>query len=378
VIVVEHDPRVHAAADHVVELGPGAGDDGGRIVSQGPPAISRAPSVALTRGRSDLGPAIRIAGANRHNLRDIDVEVPTRALTVVTGVSGSGKSTLAFEVIATSIEHGTPTGCSAVSSPDFDAVASVDQEPLARNPASSPATYTRVLDKLGGVFARTDSAQALGLSRKHFAGRAGLCEECQGNGALRIAMDFLPDVWQTCEVCNGSRYRAGVLSCSCEGMSIADVLAASVDTVRQRFAEHAEIRKRLDALHDVGLGYLRIGQPANTLSGGEAQRVKLARELIAGRRGRVLYAFDEPTTGLAASDVLGLIETFRRLTTNGHTVLVVEHDEAVISAADHLLDLGPGAGPEGGNVVYSGPPSGIVECPGSPTGRHLARADPRP
>jgi len=395
VVVVEHDPEVMAAADHLIEVGPGAGSEGGRIVAQGPPAAvlgARPPELRPERPPRSLSPGISLRAATAHNLQALDLELPAGGLIVVTGVSGSGKSSLVFEVLAPSLERAlasggassTPVGCrELVLHAPFAEIVRVGRSSLRTSPWSNPATVTGLAEPLRALFAESEEARARGLRKQHFStqARGGRCEACEGIGRLRVAMDFLPDVWVTCEDCGGRGYGPEVLACTVAGHSIAELLALSVEAAAALASElpgrrASELTRGLAVLGEVGLGYLRLGQPARTLSGGERQRLLLAAALLerrGERAGPALYLFDEPTTGLHARDVARLLEVFDRLVAAGHTLLVIEHQLDVIRAADWVIDLGPEGGRAGGRLVAAGPPAAIAACEASHTGRALAR-----
>jgi excinuclease ABC subunit A len=385
---VEHDADVISAADHVIDMGPGAGRLGGRIVAEGTPAeLAVLPTSVtgpfLARRPTDIrllpsrpAPGLRIRGARAHNLRGIDVEIPGGSLTAVTGVSGSGKSSLVFDVLLASARAGKPVACEAVEGLErFDRVLYVDQEPLAGGPLSTPATYLGLFDAVRTIFASTGEARARGFGKAYFSylTREGRCETCGGTGETRISMDFLADVLAPCEDCGGRRYKPEILEVLHRGLTIAGILDLSAAEARSVFPEPRRLERGLQTLEEIGLGYLRLGQPLDTLSGGEAQRLKLAAELMKSVAGPALYLFDEPATGLHFVDIDRLLDVFGRLIDQGHTLVVVEHDTGVIARAGHVIDLGPEGGGRGGAVVATGPPSAIAACPASFTGAALRK-----
>jgi excinuclease ABC subunit A len=394
VIVVEHDEQTMRAADHLVDLGPGAGEHGGRIVAQGTAAQVQRVKASLTgqflsgartieppgRRRTPSG-YVEILGAAQHNLRDIDVHVPLGVLTCVTGVSGSGKSTLVndvlFKAVANRLHRARkrPGAHRAIHGLDqLDKIIAVDQSPIGRTPRSNPATYTGLFDVIRDLFAKTQEARARGYKpgRFSFNVKGGRCEVCRGDGQIKIEMHFLPDVYVPCEQCHGKRYNRETLEIRFKGRSIADVLDMPVEEALGFFEHIPKIRRRLETLNAVGLGYVRLGQPATTLSGGEAQRVKLATELSKIATGRTLYILDEPTTGLHFADVQRLLEVLQRLVDAGNSVVVIEHNLDVIKSADRIIDMGPEGGEEGGMAIASGTPEEIAAEPASHTGEFLA------
>ncbi|MCW3027754.1 MAG: uvrA [Solirubrobacterales bacterium] len=394
VIVVEHDEQTMRAADHLVDLGPGAGEHGGRIVAQGTAAqvqrvkesltgqfLSGARSIETPRRRRTPTGYIEILGASQHNLRDIDVHVPLGVLTCVTGVSGSGKSTLVndvlFKAVANRLHRARkrPGAHRAIHGLDqLDKIIAVDQSPIGRTPRSNPATYTGLFDVIRDMFSKTQEARARGYKpgRFSFNVKGGRCEVCRGDGQIKIEMHFLPDVYVPCEQCHGKRYNRETLEVRFKGKSIADVLDMSVEEALTFFEHIPKIRRRLETLNAVGLGYVRLGQPATTLSGGEAQRVKLATELSKVATGRTLYILDEPTTGLHFADVQRLLDVLERLVDAGNSVVVIEHNLDVIKSADRLIDMGPEGGEEGGMAIAVGTPEEVAAEPASHTGRFLA------
>jgi excinuclease ABC subunit A len=396
VLVVEHDEATIRAADWVIDLGPGAGPDGGRVVAQGrPDELPPAGSVTarFLRDRPEIPPRSRdprepgrpwvvIEGAAEHNLKGVTAGFPVGCLTCVTGVSGSGKSTLVLDVLGRAATRAitgrgpSPGAAGRIEGLDqFEKVVPIDQAPVGRTPRSTPATYVGIFDEIRKVFARTREAKVRGYrpSRFSFNASGGRCEVCQGQGVRRIAMRFLPDLEVVCEACRGQRFNPATLQARFKGLSIGDVLDLRVDEALAVFDAVPKVRDGLKALHEAGLGYVTLGQPSTTLSGGEAQRVKLAAELSCPSSGRTLYILDEPTTGLHAADVERLLAVLDRLAGQGHTLVIIEHNLDVIRAADWVIDLGPEGGAGGGHVVAAGPPEAIAREPRSATGAYLAR-----
>jgi excinuclease ABC subunit A len=394
VVVVEHDEETIRAADHVIDFGPGAGVLGGRIVHAGTPAsleqnadsltgayLSGRISIPIPETRRSASSSLKIAGARENNLRDIDVEFPLGVVTAVTGVSGAGKSTLVNDIlypaVARALHQSTPRvgeyrslhGLSAI-----DKVIRIDQRPIGRTPRSNPVTYIKVFDEIRRLFATLPEARMHGYKpgRFSFNVKGGRCEACQGDGVLQVEMHFLPDVYVRCEECNGKRFNEATLRVRYKGKSIAEVLELTVREAAELFAAHPSVAGPLGLLMDVGLDYLHLGQPSPTLSGGEAQRIKLARELARRATGRTLYLLDEPTTGLHFDDVRKLLIVLDRLVNAGNSVVVIEHNLDVIKTADWVVDLGPEGGPDGGRVVASGTPEVVARVPESHTGHHLA------
>jgi excinuclease ABC subunit A len=394
VLVVEHDERTIRAADHVLELGPGAGTRGGRVIFAGQPGQLISSPDSLTgrylSGRLAIGgsaprrrgpgPKLILEGATTHNLKNITVQFPLGRVICVTGVSGSGKSSLVCETLYPALQHAlnrTPAAGGLYralrGAEHLERAVIIDQAPIGRSPRSNPATYSGCFNFIRDLFARTPEARTRGYKANRFSFnvKGGRCEACRGDGTLRIAMHFLPDLFVTCDVCRGRRYNRETLEVAYRGKSIAEVLDLTVDQGLELFARIAPVRERLQALAEAGLGYLRIGQPADTLSGGEAQRVKLARELAKKSAGRTLFVLDEPTTGLHADDVRRLVEVLNQLVDAGHSVVMIEHHLDVIRCADHVIDLGPGGGGEGGEIVGCGTPEEIAVLRQSYTGQYL-------
>jgi excinuclease ABC subunit A len=397
VIVVEHDEETMRSADHIVDMGPGAGEHGGEVVAEGTPEEVMEDTRSVTgdylAGRRVIAlPGQRrlplewftVRGARMHNLRGIDVAFPVSAFTCVTGVSGSGKSTLVNEILykgmAARLNRGTKLRAGDHDGVDgaklLDKVIDIDQSPIGRTPRSNPATYTGVFDHIRQLFAQTPESKLRGYKpgRFSFNVKGGRCETCRGDGQIKIEMHFLPDVYVPCEACRGKRYNRDTLEVWYKGKNIAEVLEMSVEESVDFFANITRIARRLRALNDVGLGYVKLGQPATTLSGGEAQRVKLASELSKVATGKTLYILDEPTTGLHFQDIDKLLEMLQRLVDQGNTVVVIEHNLDVIKSADWIVDLGPEGGDEGGAIVAVGTPEDLVgQAAVSHTGAFLAR-----
>jgi excinuclease ABC subunit A len=393
VLVVEHDEETILEADHVIDMGPGAGVHGGRIVAEGPPsAILAAPEsltgdylagrlrIPLPGSRCQPKGCLTLRGAAANNLRGIDVTIPLGVMTCVTGVSGSGKSTLIidtlYRALAQQLHHAKerPGALTAIDGLDqLDKVIDIDQAPIGRTPRSNPATYTGVFTDIRDLFARLPEARVRGYGpgRFSFNVKGGRCEACQGDGILRIEMHFLPDVYVQCEICRGARYNRETLEVRYRGRNIAEVLAMTASQALEFLANIPVIRRKLETLCAVGLGYITLGQSATTLSGGEAQRVKLAKELSKRATGKTIYILDEPTTGLHFDDIRKLLEVLQRLVDAGNTVLIIEHNLDVIKSADYLIDLGPEGGSSGGLVVACGTPEEVAACPASHTGRYL-------
>jgi excinuclease ABC subunit A len=397
VVVVEHDEDTMRAADWIIDMGPGAGALGGRVVAAGPPThveacgdsptgryLSGLESIRTpTERRRGHGRSLSVRGARGHNLQDVTVRFPLGAFTCVTGVSGSGKSSLVIETLlpeatrelngasAIGLDHDGVDGLE-----HLDKVIYVDQSPIGRSARSNPATYTGIFTELRNVYAQLPEAKMRGYTptRFSFNAKGGRCEACQGDGVRRIAMDFLPDVFVRCQTCGGRRYNRETLAITMRGKSIADVLDMSVVEAHEFFVAHPSIRSKLEVLRDVGLGYVTLGQSAVTLSGGEAQRIKLARQLAKKSTGNTLFVLDEPTTGLHFGDVRQLLEVFGRIVDEGNTLIVIEHDLGVIKSADHVIDMGPEGGDGGGTVVASGSPEQVAKAKASHTAKYLKRA----
>ncbi len=394
VLVVEHDADMMRVADHIVDLGLGAGEQGGRIVYSGPleGLLQEPTSLTAKYLRGDLaipvpsarrrgnGLVLRIRGAREHNLASIDVDIPLNTLTCVTGVSGSGKSTLVHDVIYPALKR--RKGSSEKRAGAFDAlegaehvndVILIDQAPIGRTPRSNPVTYLKAFDPIREIFASTKDARSRGLTASHFSFNVpgGRCEACEGEGQVRVEMQFLADVFVPCEVCDGTRFKQEVLEVRYRGKNVAEVLDLTVREALTFFGSSTRVTRKLHVLDEIGLGYLRLGQPATTLSGGEAQRIKIASHLASRGGDRLLYILDEPTTGLHFDDIAKLLAAFRKLLQAGHSLLVIEHNLDVIKTADFVIDLGPEGGDGGGRIVAAGTPEQIAESPVSYTGRHL-------
>ena len=400
VIVVEHDEDAIRLADHIVDIGPGAGAHGGNVVAEGSLADILAAPGSLTgqylsgerrievpaeRRRPEPERWLRLRGASGNNLRDVDLEIPAGLFTCITGVSGSGKSTLVNDTLQR-LASAELNGASAKPAPfrevegleHFDKVVDIDQSPIGRTPRSNPATYTGLFTPLRELFAQVPEARARGYGpgRFSFNVRGGRCEACEGDGLIKVEMHFLPDVYVPCDVCHGKRYNRETLEITWKGHTIADVLGMTVEDAAKLFAPVPAVSRKLETLLDVGLGYVSLGQSATTLSGGEAQRVKLSRELSRRDTGRTLYILDEPTTGLHFHDIEQLLKVLQRLTDAGNTVVVIEHNLDVIKTADWVVDLGPEGGDRGGTIIATGTPEDVAAMPGSHTGQFLARLLP--
>jgi len=396
VIVVEHDAATIEAADHVVDFGPGAGQLGGHVIFSGAPGALRAAKESLTgqylagtrsidtpRERRTPRGKITIVGASEHNLRNIDVDIPLGVFVAVTGVSGAGKSSLVNGILLPALSRALHNSSEPIGAhkriegiEQLDKVIAIDQRPIGRTPRSNPGTYTKAFDAVREIFAELPLARTRGFNagRFSFNVKGGRCETCQGDGVVKVEMHFLADVYVTCETCGGSRYNAQTLAVEYRGKNIAAVLDMSIDECRELFANHTELSRILQTLSEVGLGYLKLGQSAPTMSGGEAQRVKLSRELGKRQTGKTLYVLDEPTTGLHFEDVRNLLGVLTRLVEAGNSVVVVEHNMDVIRTADYVIDLGPEGGSGGGELVASGTPEEVAKVKRSHTGRFLLDA----
>ena len=395
-IVVEHDEDTMYAADEVIDIGPGAGVHGGNVVAQGTAEEIKLVENSITgqylsgrkkipvpkKRRKSNGKAIEIIGATEHNLKNVNVKIPLGVFNCVTGVSGSGKSTLVNEVLYQYLakelngSNVKPGKCTKIKGIEFiDKIINIDQSPIGRTPRSNPATYRGVFDSIRDIFAGTNEAKMRGYQKGRFSFNVegGRCEACQGDGVVRIEMNFLPDIYVPCEVCSGKRYNRETLEVKYKGKNIADVLDMTVEEAVDFFSNVPKIKQKIQTLLDVGLGYIKLGQPSTTLSGGEAQRVKLATELSKRATGKTLYILDEPTTGLHIADVHRLIEILQRLVDTGNTILVIEHNLDLIKTADHIIDLGPEGGEKGGQVIAVGTPEQICKNEQSYTGKFLKK-----
>jgi excinuclease ABC subunit A len=393
-LVVEHDEETMRSADWLIDLGPGAGEHGGYVIAEGTPEEVEKVEDSLTgaylSGRLQIdvpeerrpgnGKSLVVRGARENNLKDLDVELPLGKLVCITGVSGSGKSTLMVDILYKKLAqvmngarerpgaHDTIDGLDAI-----DKIINIDQSPIGRTPRSNPGTYTKMFDAIRTLFAELPESKVRGYTagRYSFNVRGGRCEKCEGQGVLQIEMQFLPDVYVTCDVCHGARYNRETLQVKYKGKSIAEVLDMTVSEGLEFFANIPSILTKLQTLGEVGLGYIKIGQPATTLSGGEAQRIKLSRELSRRATGQTLYILDEPSTGLHAADVKRLINVLQTLVDNGNTVLVIEHNLDIIKVADWIIDLGPEGGDGGGYIIATGTPEDVARIPESHTGQFL-------
>ncbi|MBR3062035.1 MAG: excinuclease ABC subunit UvrA, partial [Exiguobacterium sp.] len=393
-IVVEHDEDTMMEADYLIDIGPGAGEHGGQVIAAGTPKQLMKNKNSLTgqylAGKKFIPlPAerkmpderfLKIVKAEENNLKDVDVSIPLGMFVAVTGVSGSGKSTLINEILYKSLAHNMnrakakPGKHKKIEGLEhIDKVIDIDQSPIGRTPRSNPATYTGVFDDIRDVFASTNEAKMRGYKKGRFSFnvKGGRCEACRGDGIIKIEMHFLPDVYVPCEVCHGKRYNRETLEVKYKGKTIADVLDMTIEEGLEFFDKIPKIKRKIQTIYDVGLGYMKLGQPATELSGGEAQRVKLASELHKRSTGKTIYILDEPTTGLHVDDIARLLKVLQRLVENGDTVLVIEHNLDVIKSADYLIDLGPEGGDGGGLIVATGTPEEVAEVSGSYTGKYL-------
>jgi excinuclease ABC subunit A len=393
VLVVEHDEETILEADHVIDMGPRAGRHGGEVVAQGSPKevlnhpgsltgdyLSGRLEIPLPQQRRRATGLLGIKGATANNLKAIDVDIPLGVMTCVTGVSGSGKSSLVLDTLQKALaqrlyrarERSGPVRA-IEGLEQLDKVIDIDQSPIGRTPRSNPATYTGLFTDIRELFARLPEAKMRGYKpgRFSFNVKGGRCEACQGDGILRIEMHFLPDVYIQCEACHGARYNRETLQVRYKGKSIADVLDMTANQAFEFLVNIPRIKRKLETLRDVGLGYIKLGQSATTLSGGEAQRVKLAKELGKRSTGRTIYILDEPTTGLHFDDISRLLDVLHRLVDSGNSVVIIEHNLDVIKTADHIIDLGPEGGSRGGEIVVSGTPEDVARCSRSYTGRYL-------
>ena len=394
-IVVEHDEDTMRAADYVVDIGPGAGEHGGLVVAAGTADeimkqegsitgayLSGKLKIPVPSTRKQPTGYLKVIGAQENNLKNIDVTIPLGVMTCVTGVSGSGKSSLVNEILYKALakklnrartvpgKHKRIDGIE-----QLDKVIAIDQSPIGRTPRSNPATYTGVFDQIRDLFASTADAKAKGYKKGRFSFnvKGGRCEACSGDGILKIEMHFLPDVYVPCEVCGGKRYNRETLDVKYKGKSIYDVLNMTVEEALEFFEHIPSIKRKIETLYDVGLSYIRLGQPSTELSGGEAQRIKLATELSKRSTGKTIYILDEPTTGLHFADVHKLIEILQRLSEGGNTVVVIEHNLDVIKTADYIIDIGPEGGDKGGTIVAEGTPETVAQSTCSYTGQYVAR-----
>ena len=394
-IVVEHDEETMLAADFVVDIGPGAGEHGGEVVAAGTAQeimehedsitgayLSRRIEIPVPKVRREPSGFLDVIGARENNLKNIDVHIPLGVLTCVTGVSGSGKSSLVNEILYKSLaKHLNRARCIPGKHKEIrgmdklDKVISIDQSPIGRTPRSNPATYTGVFDLIRDLFAATSDAKAKGYKKGRFSFnvKGGRCEACRGDGIIKIEMNFLPDVYVPCEVCGGRRYNRETLDVKYKGKSIYDVLEMTVEEALEFFKHVPTIQRKIQTMYDVGLSYVKLGQPSTTLSGGEAQRIKLATELSRRSTGKTIYILDEPTTGLHFADVHKLIDILHRLTEGGNSVVVIEHNLDVIKTADYIIDIGPEGGEGGGTVIAEGTPEDIARNPSSYTGAYMKK-----
>ena len=394
-IVVEHDEDTMRAADYVVDIGPGAGDHGGEVIACGTAEeIMKEPrsitgqylagkkKIPVPKTRREPTGFLQIKGATEHNLKNMDVDIPLGVVTCITGVSGSGKSSLINEVLYKSLAkklnraHKIPGAHKKILGMEqLDKVIDIDQSPIGRSPRSNPATYTGTFDLIRDLFASTQDAKARGYQKGRFSFnvKGGRCEACSGDGIVKIEMHFLPDVYVPCEVCHGKRYNRETLEVKYKGKSIYDVLDMTVEEAVEFFKNVPSIKRKIETLNDVGLGYIKLGQPSTQLSGGEAQRIKLATELSRRSTGKTIYILDEPTTGLHFEDVNKLVQILHKLCEGGNSVVVIEHNLDVIKTADYIIDLGPDGGDRGGEIVVQGTPEEVAKCKKSYTGQYVKK-----
>lgn len=396
-VVVEHDEDTMYAADEIIDIGPGAGVHGGFVMAQGTAeeikkveksitgqylSGKKKIEVPKTRRKFVKSKVIEVKGATQNNLKNINVKFPLGLFTCVTGVSGSGKSTLVNEVLYKTVAkkinkaNEKPGKCKEIKGLDkIDKIIDIDQSPIGRTPRSNPATYTGVFDFIRDIFAATEEAKMRGYAKGRFSFNVagGRCESCSGDGVHKIEMHFLPDVYVPCEVCKGKRYNRETLEVKYKGKTIADVLDMTVEEALEFFDKIPRIKQKIQTLYDVGLGYIKLGQPSTTLSGGEAQRVKLATELSKNATGKTLYILDEPTTGLHIADVHRLVDILQRLVDTGNSIIVIEHNLDLIKTCDYIVDLGPEGGEQGGEVVATGTPEEVCENKDSYTGKFLKK-----
>jgi excinuclease ABC subunit A len=389
VMVVEHDPEVIASAEHLIDLGPRAGEHGGEVMFSGTMDdfmknansltaryISGEKEIPVPKRRRKADRFLLIKDAHKHNLKHLDVRLPLGVFTCITGVSGSGKSTLLNDVLYQGWSGEAREGFQELRGIDFiDKIILVDQSPISASPRSIPATYTKAMDGIRELFSQTREAKALAYKPGYFSFNTagGRCEDCQGAGQQIVEMQFLSDVTLTCEACQGKRFKGEILEIKYRGKNIDDVLHMTTDDALEFFADRPDITKKIKPLQEVGLGYLRLGQPTTTLSGGELQRIKLAYHLVHERDKHILYLFDEPTIGLHPDDVSTLLRCFQKLVEEGHSVFVIEHNLDVIKCADYIIDLGPEGGERGGEVIAQGPPEELVKSKKSITARYLKK-----
>jgi excinuclease ABC subunit A len=396
VLVVEHDEDTMLASDYLIDMGPNAGIHGGEVVASGTPEevkkqknsitgryLSGTQQIAIPKMRRSLSDKITLNKAREHNLKDVTLQFPLGGMVCITGVSGSGKSTLVHKVLIPAIKNylsrtrrtSSANYHSIMGVDKIQGIIELDQSPIGRTPHSNPATYTGLFDDIRNIFSQTNESKVRGYKpgRFSFNVKGGRCETCEGNGMLKIEMHFLPDVYVTCSDCRGSRYNNETLSILYRGKNISDVLNMSIEEAAPFFENHPKVNRALKVLNDVGLGYIKLGQPATTLSGGEAQRLKLSRELSKSTKGSTLYVLDEPTTGLHFEDINILLIALNRLIDQGHSLLVIEHNLDVIKTADWVIDLGPDGGKNGGTIIAEGTPESVAKVKGSYTGHYLGK-----